>query len=293
MSRFIYLTKEDNNLYDLHETDKFPNPNLSFMIQVDNFSKIKSMMISTFNNTFNVIQNKYSGDINKMIRIINDTIEEYNKNTCIICMEYIETDEIDFCCKQKYHIKCLDNYVNYNGLKCCICKYQFNKEKVYFTGEPYKNNSDKYTIINGNGLNHIKNSDVVIVQINNNVLHYNVLIEIGYAIGINKPVYLTFDKYPINDVRIQSIIDLCKKSLNNGNQKYRDIRYYTILHDLMTNYFEQKIINDIFLDSDENNTDFDEDTESDSDIESDSDTESASDTEYSEISDDDIVSRRL
>lgn len=97
-------------------------------------------------------------------------------------------------------------------------------------------------IIVDNCLNQIQNSDIVIANIDRSITCYGTLMEIGYALSLNKPVYIVFEdfKNPENQTFCNNINDLwfiinaCKNSLSNGDQKYRNIRCYTVLNELKT-----------------------------------------------------------
>jgi nucleoside 2-deoxyribosyltransferase len=81
----------------------------------------------------------------------------------------------------------------------------------------------------------IANADVVVGLINKERDCYGTIFELGMAMMMGKPTYIIFEN---DDRDYNDLWFIAKKtlmSLNNGDQKYRTIRSYTIFNSLPTN----------------------------------------------------------
>ena len=86
-----------------------------------------------------------------------------------------------------------------------------------------------------NCMEQIKDSDVVIARINKDIDCYATLMEIGYAIGLKKPVYIVSEDNYYLSSDLWFIKKACIDSLN-CEKKYRKIRMYSIFSKIGYNF---------------------------------------------------------
>lgn len=119
------------------------------------------------------------------------------------------------------HIELIGPTVPYCNIEGCLnCKFGH--------GIPYEYS---YDVINSCE-EQIKSSDVVVAVINKEQDCYATIMEIGIAIANNKPTYILFENKDESYEEFWFIAKRCLMSLENGEQKYRHIRCYTLFNNI-------------------------------------------------------------